>query len=150
MTRQLLLPLCFAVGFSLPIVRPFSSEPWPGHIDLVWEVGSNSQWCAGIVRSNGVEIMRRWSLTNRVTLSNLFLPLDQYQFSAITTNALTGDTLESTNPAILKWVTVTNQWSTNLIDWRDLATNSFAPMWPKEFFRTTISNFDASSLLQPD
>lgn len=134
--------------FLLVVFSAHAATNSYGHVTFVWDTVTNAQWYSVIVRSNGIETQRRYSMTNRVVVSNLFLPLDQYRFTAIATNSL-GESAESA-PAVVKWVTVTNQWSTNLIDWQNLATNSFVPELPKEFFRMSISNFDASTLWTPD
>ena len=134
--------------FLLVVFSAHAATNSYGHVTFVWDTVTNAQWYSLIVRSNDIETQRCYSMTNRVVVSNLFLPLDQYRFTAIATNSL-GESAEST-PAVVKWVTVTNQWSTNLIDWQNLATNSFVPELPKEFFRMSISNFDASTLWKPD
>ena len=134
--------------FLLVVFSAHAATNSYGHITVTWDTVTNAQWYSVIVRTNGVEVMRRYSMTNQVAVSNLLLPLEQYRFTAIATNSL-GESAEITSE-IIKWVTVTNQWSTNLIDWQDLVTNSFVPELPKEFFRMSISNFDASTLWKPD
>lgn len=74
------------------------------HLTVTWDAVTNAQWYALIVRTNGVEVQRRWSMTNVVTVSNLDGNLDGYRFTAIATNVL-GVSDESA-PAALRWTTV--------------------------------------------
>lgn len=115
------------------------------HATFTWDTDTNAIWHAVIVRTNHVELFRRYSLTNSVTVSNLSYPLDQYQFTAIATNSI-GESDES-KPATLHWMTVLESDSLNG-PWTLLATNQFVPMQAQHFI--ALSNFNAQSLLKPD
>jgi hypothetical protein len=83
-------------------------------------------------------------MTNIVTVSNLYAPLDSYRFTAIATNDL-GMSDES-NPAALRWMTVCESDSLSG-PWTLLATNSFATT-PQHFIR--YSKWSAASMLKKD
>jgi len=61
-------------------------------------------WYAVIVRTNGVEAFRRYSMTNFVTVSNLVGDLESYSFTAIATNSLGAS--EETQAAAKRLVTI--------------------------------------------
>lgn len=115
------------------------------HLTFAWDSVSNAQWYAVIVRSNGVEVQRRYSMTNSVTVSNLIGNTDVYQFTAIATNAI-GESDESI-PAPLHLSVI--QVSDDLSNWLNAPTVIFDPTTnARNFLRLT--NFDAQRALQKD
>jgi hypothetical protein len=133
-------------------------------ISITFDAVTNAQWYGGILFSNGVEIQRRYSMENFITFSNLIGNLTPYQFFVVASNSLPFAEFDGTNwtvnhyapesdisaPAPKKWTTVTNVYSTNLDGpWLDLPSNSFEPTNEHVYYRTVISNFDASTLLLP-
>ena len=115
------------------------------HATFTWDTDTNAIWHAVIVRTNGIELFRRYSLTNSVTISNLSYPLDQYRFTAIATNSL-GESDESL-PATLHWMTVLESDSLGG-PWKLLATNQFIPSQPQHFI--ALSNWNAENFLKKD
>jgi hypothetical protein len=139
--------LCY-LAICIPLLAATNAPTY--HASFAWDTVSNASWYSVIVRnSNGVEIQRRYSMTNSVTVSNLFYPLDQYRFTAIATNSL-GES-DETAPAGLHWVTIFDFQSTNISGpWMPRATNSFMPTNQLQFFKSSISNFNANTLLKLD
>lgn len=115
------------------------------HATFTWDTDTNAIWHAVIVRTNGIELFRRYSLTNSVTVSNLSYPLDQYRFTAIATNSV-GESDESF-PATLHWMTVLESDSLNG-PWTLLSTNQFIPNAPQKYI--ALSNFNAQTFLKKD
>lgn len=159
-SNKRLIPLIGLFVFSLLAragdVPPLPESPAvtgtnpPMHATFCWDSVTNATFYAVIVRSNGIEVQRKMAMTNSVVVSNLFQPIQQYQFTAIATNSLNFLVSDESAPAVLKWCTVTNQHSYDLTNWFDLPTNGFQPNAGAEFFRMSISNFDANLLLKPD
>ena len=93
-----LIPLLFCCSalaqIHLPVVTPSTNSPVSYHATFTFDSVTNAQWYSVIVRSNGVETQRRYSMTNFVTVSNLYFPIEQYRFTAIATNNL-GESPES-------------------------------------------------------
>lgn len=150
MTRCLLLLLSTlslgAAEFKLPAITALpSTNQQQGHLIFVWDTVTNALWYSVIVRSNGIETQRRYSMTNSVVVSNLYTPLDQYRFTAIATNSL-GESDESV-PATLHWMTVLESDSLNG-PWKLLVTNQFVPSAPQHFI--ALSNWNAENFLKKD
>jgi len=114
------------------------------HLTLTWDSVSNADAYAVIVRSNGIETQRVWTLGTEVIVSNLSR-LDACQFTAIATNSA-GASAESA-PAVLHWMTVIESDSSTG-PWTLLATNSFVPTAPQHF--VALSNYNALALAKPD
>ena len=114
------------------------------HLTLTWDSVSNADAYAVIVRSNGIETQRVWTLGTEVTVSNLSR-LDACQFTAIATNSA-GISAESA-PAVIHWMTVIESDSSTG-PWTLLATNSFVPTAPQHF--VALSNYNALALAKPD
>lgn len=146
---RVLIPLLFCCAalaqIHLPTLNPSNSPAVSYHATFTFDSVTNAQWYSVIVRSNGIETQRRYSMTNLVTVSNLWFPLDQYRFTAIATNSL-GESAESDpaplhNMSVLEADTLAGPWSL-------LKTNQFVPSSPQHFI--ILSNFNAQSLLKPD
>lgn len=137
-----------AAEIKLPAITSQPSTNQHGHITFTWDTVTNAAWYSVIVRSNGVEVQRRYSMVNSVVISNLYFPLEQYRFTAIATNYL-GESAE-TPPAVRSWVTITNLHSYDLSNWYILPTNSFEPLSTNEYFRISISNWSDAKFWKPD
>lgn len=135
----------FAGSFELPAITVPPPATNTYHLTFAFEPVSNATWYAVVVKTNGVESFRRYSMTNLVIVSNLSGNLDQYQFTAIATNSI-GESDQS-QPAATKWMNVLE--SDSLAGpWSMLATNSFVPAAPQHFI--ALSNWNASAALKPD
>lgn len=113
------------------------------HLTFAWDSVNNAQWYAVIAKSNGVEVQRRYSMTNTLTMSNLIGNLDVYQFTAIATNAL-GESPESI-PAPLHLSVL--QSTDDFTNWFNLLT--FDPKTNARGY-LRLTNFDAGRYLRKD
>jgi|SRR6266850_2045135 len=77
------------------IVQQVSTQRY--HLSFTFDMVSNATWYSVITKTNGVEAFRRYSMTNLVTVSNLYGDLERYTFVAIATNGV-GES-EETPPA---------------------------------------------------
>jgi hypothetical protein len=118
------------------------------HLTLTWDTVSKAQWYALIVRSNGVETQRRWSMTNSVVVSNLIGNLDCYQFTAIATNQLFVS--DESPPAQKTWAGV--QVSSNLLTWVNWFPSDNTSQDPRtnNWLYLRITNWNAVFYLKRD
>lgn len=136
---------------SLPPVPPpaivRSAQPRTNsyHFDITCDSDTNAKWYSVVVRSNNIEVQRRYSMINRITISNLGPDLSNYRFTMTATNSL-GESDESI-PLATKLVTV--QTSDDLISWTKAPSVVYDPSTNSSRF-LRLSNFNAAYLLQPD
>ena len=94
------------------IVRPAGVVPSTNkyHLTFTFDFVPNVTWYAILVKTNGVEAFRRWSMTNVVTVSNLTSDLSRYTFTAIATNSF--GVSDETPPAPQRLVILTDGTNT--------------------------------------
>lgn len=82
---------------DLPPLPPTAIvQPSTQHVSLAFtfDFVPGATWYYVKVKTNGVEALRRYSMTNFVVVSNLSVYLDQYTFTAVATNTI-GESDES-------------------------------------------------------
>lgn len=116
------------------------------HLSFAWDGVTNADAYAVIVRYMGVETKRVWTSSTTVTVSNLSFDLDNYQFTAISSN-IAGLSTNESPVAPTRWITVMDADSLSG-PWTKLATNSFPPVAPQHFI--ALSNWSAAGLFKKD
>jgi len=131
---------------SMPAVVIPPADTNTYHLTFTWDAVTNAQWYYVRVRSNGVEVARLYSMTNRVVVSNLIGNLDVYQFTCIATNVLAGESDDSIPaPKNLTLIQVSN----DLTNWTAAPAVQFDPTTnARNFLRLT--NWDAQRELRKD
>jgi len=135
--------LC-AATFRLPLISVAPHLPEAQHGVFMWDAVSGADSYGLIVRSNGIETQRVWTIINFAVISNI-IDIDRYQFTCVASNA--AGLSDESKPAPIHWCTVMESDSPTG-PWTLLATNSFVPPAPKHF--VALSNWSAASLLKPD